>query len=133
MGLEIKETEIAGTRYEVTQLGVKAGQRVIRRLAKVVLPLMVMAQEGGKGLSDIGGLLDHLSDEDVDYLCDTFAATTKMRAAAGGELTPLTKVYEVHFAGKYIELFQWLRFCVEVNFGSFLDVLKLSAGTTPTR
>ena len=46
---------------------------------------------------------------------------------------PLTgEFFEVHFAGRYHVLVQWLRFAHEVNYGPLADWLRTAAASAPT-
>lgn len=129
---ETKEKQIGerGYTYHVTQFGAKQGGRVLVRLLK-----MIGAAAGGalKGddenafsLEAIGRLLSNLAEsvteQDFDYLCDTFAAASQVSGGNFKGPVALTTegLFDLHFAGAYKELGLWLVFAVEVNFGSFL-------------
>jgi hypothetical protein len=122
---ETKSKVIGDTTYFVTQLGAKDARRVGRRLARI---FGVAAEADNK----IGKFFDALSDDEFDFLCDTFAKTTLISPAdsplnpATGQPQvqfPLVAKFDDHFAGHMGLMVQWLRFGVEVNFGSFLDEL----------
>lgn len=132
MALE-KVTKVIGeTEYEVTQLDAIRGRKVMVRLAKAFAPVLA----GGKsadGLARLGEALANISDDDVDFLCDTFAPSTSVIStdAQGRRVAPqLSKIFGLHFAGKYDELIQWLYFCLEVNFGSFVKRLQSQQGVS---
>lgn len=132
---ETKEKQIGtrGFRYHVIQFGAREGGRVLVRLLKMIGGAAGEAMAGGDDALDgfdlstvgkmIGNLAETLNESDFDYLVDKFSAVT---AVSGGEYTaPLQLntegVFDLHFAGEYQELGQWLLFCVEVNFGGFLE------------
>lgn len=128
---ETKSKQIGsrGYTYHVTQFGAKEGGRVLVRLLKMVGAAAGGALSGDDesafSLEAIGRLLSNLAEsvteDDFDYLCDTFAKATNV---SGGDFkgpVSLTTdgLFDLHFAGAYAELGQWLMFAIEVNFGSF--------------
>ena len=126
---ETKQKQI-GTRghtYHVTQFGARHGGRVLVRLLKMIGGAAGEAMKGdadGFDMRTVGGMVSNLAEtvneDDFDYLCDTFAKTTSIEL--DGKVVSLTTegLFDLHFAGAYIELGQWLLFAVEVNFGGFL-------------
>ncbi|MBS2020454.1 MAG: hypothetical protein JST00_46785 [Deltaproteobacteria bacterium] len=118
--LKQEEKIIGGYRYKVTQLDAVKGRRAFMRLMKVVGPAYSKGATSGieGALED---LVSRLSEDDVDHFCDVFAKTTQV---SGGDLTEgrepfLRDIFMFHFAGRYLEMVQWLVFCCEVNFASF--------------
>jgi hypothetical protein len=115
-----------GNVYHVTQFGARHGGRVLVRLLKMIGGAAgeALKSEGDFDMNVVGNVVANLaetvSENDFDYLCDTFAVATEVEI--NGKSVPLSTegVFDVHFAGAYIELGQWLLFAVEVNFGSFL-------------
>jgi hypothetical protein len=126
-------TEVIGRyRYAITQLGATQGRKVYRRL----LSLVGSAAEGlggsgeGAALRALGKLVQGLSDEDLDFFCDTFSPMT---AVSGGEFKgspQLDQIFEEHFAGRMVDLTKWLLACFRVNFPDFFALLSsgLAAG-----
>jgi len=143
---ETKEKQIGdrGYVYHVTQFGAKEGGRVLVRLGKMIGSAAGEAiKRGGSDfdMATVGGMIANLaetvSEADFDFLCDTFA---KASAVSGGEFrSPVSLtaegVFDLHFAGAYPELGQWLLFAIEVNFGGFLAgsaiVQKVKAASAP--
>ncbi len=114
---ETKTKSIGQLDYTVTQLGATAGRKVLVRLAKVI-------GAGLGGPEPISGMLAAVNDDDMAFMCDQFAALTTVKI---GDKSPgLKDIFEEHFAGKHLEMIYWLAFCIEVNFGSFLDAAGLS-------
>lgn len=106
MALETRSKTINDTEYEVRQLDAITGRRVLTRL-----------QRAAKSMSD----------EDMDFLCDSFAPSTCVISTneKGQRVAPkLSAIFGLHFAGKYDEMTEWLAFCIEVNFGSFRKRLQ---------
>ena len=101
------------------------------RLFKAVGPAASAAIDSKGGLDSsslstiIGNLAESLSEEDFDYLCQAFASGSAVQN--GSKLVDLKEqgVFDLHFAGRYGELLQWLWFCIEANFGSFLGDLGI--------
>jgi hypothetical protein len=62
-------------------------------------------------------LSDNVSEEDMEYICDTLAACTELDNV--GSWVPLAADKD-HWAGRYLEKFQWLIFALEVNYADFL-------------
>lgn len=129
--LETKTKEIGACSYSVQQLGALKGHQVLMRLLKCIGP----ALEGleGKKLSEevLAGMLakvvSELDEGAVDYFCDAFAGSTTV-LMPDGKAPFLNHVFDVHFAGKYLDLAKWLVFCMEVNFGDFFgEALKSAA------
>jgi hypothetical protein len=94
--------EIHGHVYNVTQLGTKQGLKILSRVSKAP-----------------NGNILALGDEDVDYVCDTFAKHTSVDMA--DKSPQLSAIFELHFRGKYNALVEWLAFCMEVNFSNFSE------------
>lgn len=122
---ETKSKVIGDTTYFVTQLGAKEARSVGRRLAKI---FGIAAEADNK----IGKFFEALTDEELTFLCDTFAKVTlispsdsPLNPATGQPQVqwPLVAKFDDHFAGHLGFMMQWLRFGVEVNFSSFLDEL----------
>ncbi len=114
--LETKSKTIGDHDYRVTQLGATKGRKVLVRLLKACGPAFSLAAEG-RSTEALGKLASDLDEETLDYLCETFAARTDM------DEKPLAPVMELHFAGNYGEMVEWLGFCVQLNFESFFSVL----------
>jgi hypothetical protein len=126
---ETKQKQIGdrGHVYHVTQFGARHGGRVLVRLLKMIGGAAgeALKSEGEFDMQAVGNVVANLaesvSENDFDFLCDTFAKTTSVEIE--GKTIPLTTegIFDLHFAGAYVELGQWLLFAVEVNFGGFLD------------
>lgn len=121
---ETRKETIGEYTYETTQLGALTGRKAFARIAKLAAPALAAA---GDGDNPIAALAKAFGDEDVDYFCDVFAPTTTVTGGAYGSKQPqLSGVFDLHFAGKYMDLTKWLLFCLEANFGSFFSELGLS-------
>lgn len=133
MPRETKDTTIAGVRYQVTQLGATTGGQVMYRLGRAFAVLMAGAAQDK---IDLGAL----PPSDFDWLVKTLQATTKVgivddvtitdklgnaeKVGSGHErMLDLGMVFDDHFAGKYPQMLEWLKFALEVNFGPLSDAL----------
>ncbi len=123
---ETVQKTIGDTVYHITKLGTKDARRVGRRLARV---FGVSAEADGRMVEKF---FEILTDEEFDFLCDTFAKTT-MISPVDSPLVPatgqpqqmwaLTAKIEDQFSGHLGLMMHWLKACVEVNFGNFLEEL----------
>ncbi len=121
--MEQKTTRIGAHSYKVTQLDAVVGRRVFTRLFKIAGPALAKLENGidekalGAALTE---LVTRLEPADVDHFCDTFAEVTEVSGGKYTKAAPqLDTVFSVHFAANYLEMFQWLAFCLQVNFSSF--------------
>ena len=114
---------IEGTTYRVVPVAAGIGNKVMLRLGKVGAPALFTLLASPKSTAGafaaaIPGLvraLDLLTDDDMDFLCKSFAAETQF--GDGSKMRPLAAAFDEHFRGNYAAMFQWLRFSMEVNFG----------------
>ena len=130
-GIRTETKHIGGYDYTVSQLDAIEGRRAFTRLTRFVGPALVHvtgdAVDMAKLFADVAG---RLAEDDVDYFCDLFAKRT---AVSGGDLKAgaqpqLDTIFSLHFAGRYLELVEWLTFCFKVNFGPFFAGLGAKMG-----
>lgn len=140
---------IDGSVYVVKQCGAKEGRAIFFRLSKLLgAPLsglvakidlaqidgaantfeMVSSLQGGLAAA-LTSWVSEARQEDFEYLCEAFASHTKLRltldSSKGGEIeTDLIKQFDDHFAGNYGAMILWLAFAIEVNFQSFLPLIR---------
>jgi len=129
MSRETKTKTIGEYTYHVTQLGTKAGGRVMVRLIKMIgVAAGEAMQDAGKGADfdfdagTVGKILSNLAgtlgEADFDYLCDSFVASTEVTGSDYGDKRLSfgdVEFFDFHFAGSYFELGQWLLFAIEAN------------------
>jgi hypothetical protein len=139
--LKSETRSIGGNEYTVTQLGAARGREILRRIMKVAGPAMEAAarvvatgESGGKATAIVRGLgkvVETLSEEDLSLFCSEFGRASTVRL--GGKSPSVGDVFEVHFAGNYLEMCEWLAFCLEVNYRSFFTgiVAKLGGEAQP--
>lgn len=121
-----------GYRYHVTQFGARHGMRVAIRLMKMIggaAGAALAADEEGFDARVVGAIVANLaetvSEADFEFLCTEFGGATSISGGDFGERqAPLATegLFDLHFAGQYVDLGAWLVFAVEVNFGGFLAV-----------
>lgn len=151
MAFETKSREINGRIYHVTELPAKQGRAMLVRLIKVLGPVFGQLVSGSKprkrslpGLSaqaeaaavgasvlssvtgaSVGRALAELStrltEQDLEWLCTTLGEYTEVQV--DDERRPkLSLAYQnLHFAGRYLEMFGWIGFALEVNFSDFFE------------
>lgn len=126
--LETQKRDIEGVTYEVRQLDAVRGRRVFVRFAKLVAPLLTAVKNTPKGTTGeaqlagiVADVFEAISEDDFDFFCESFAGSTCI--VEGDRKPELSKCFSLHFAGKYLEMLQWLAFCFEVNFGTFFQKL----------
>lgn len=118
---EVVETTIAGTVYKIEKLGAKKGKAIMMTLLRVVGPAL-------EGENKIAKFCELATDAQLDNLCDTFAAVTRISPEANPEVElALKDVFDKHFAGHYGTMILWLKACLDGNFGSFLGELGVDA------
>jgi hypothetical protein len=128
MSLKSKTQAIEGFNYIVTQLPADEGTEMLARFINLISAGVgglswegkLSAEQIGPVLGSVMGnpqLADHLK-----YFCGLFQRYTQVEI--NGNTTNLGNVYSVHFAGRYFAQMQWLKFCLEVNLGDFLDKIR---------
>ncbi len=145
MGIERKEKQCGDHVYEVQQFGAKQGRRILVKVFKLLGPALGEAAGADKGQTDgatISALLRSASESvDVDLfdeVCDAFAQCTRVHLddKRAPKLDDDDNFDQV-FAGNYAEMFQWLAFAFEVNYGSFLGAslaqLARASGASETK
>lgn len=141
--LKTETRRIGPALYYVRQLGALEGQGVLVRLFKILgaaLPELVQAKAGGEAGSlstaALATLASKIEEEDLDYFVRKFAPCTNVHVTEGALKTagpaPLDDTRrDALFAGAYGDMFRWLKFCLEVNFGNFSVGLTGAAPSTP--
>lgn len=139
MAIEAKERRIGATMYRITQLPAKRGRAMLVRFVRLFGPGAGAFVGGlGRGRSGLDGavglgiadaihdLCTRLNEDDLSVISDQFAEFTVIVQSRDVERR-LADVFDDHFAGKYDEMFGWLRACCEVNFSSFFAGSSLGA------
>lgn len=118
------EKLIGETRYKVTPLGAKQGCQVMTRITKLLGGAIDKTNSTNAAALVAGALLE-LSEENLSYFVDTFAKYTDINnEGTNGNWPGLAPLIELHFAANYGEMFEWLQFCIETNYGSLFERAK---------
>lgn len=117
---KVEERKIGDSTYKVSQLGAIKGRSVMLRLTKCLGPALVGLASRETLKASIPDLLANMDieEEDLTYFCDSFAEKTFV-VTPDGKMPRLDNVFDLHFAGRYMEMIQWLGFCLEVNYAGF--------------
>lgn len=133
--LESQQKRIGDIDYQVTQLPAPAGRRLLVRLYKVLGPALAAAlkslpeSSGGISLGElqtsaIGDamfeLAQSITEDELDHVCNVFASQT-LFSRESGKWLPLKDFEDSHWSGNYLQMFQWIGFCLEANYSSFLS------------
>ena len=119
--LETKQHPIDGFVYVITQLGAKKGRTVLAHVMRVVAG-------AAEAEAPVARIAAGLTDAEVDYLCDTFAAVTMVaKAETPDAQVKLSDVFDMHFANRYGPMLKWLWAALETNYSSFLSDMGLNA------
>lgn len=134
--IQTEEKLIGEHTYFVTQLGALQGRKLLRRLVAIAGPALAElvkelppASKDGRGfdlgalnLSTVGAaveaLTERMTEEELEHVCNVLAARTEVQLDPERRV-PLQSIFDVHFAGRYSAMFQWLAFALEVNFRDF--------------
>jgi len=130
--IQSKYKVIDGTEYTVTQFPARVGTRLKFKLAKKLLPGLSTTKLNLDSdvniqviLSWIGGALDNMDpDEAVNLIMEMLASTRRgTHSGQGGvEITP--EIFDLEYAGKYLELYKVLAYVLEVNYGDFFGGVR---------
>lgn len=140
--IETVPKEIDGTTYHLHTLGARDGRHMLVRLTKVLGPSVGRLAEstvdpkgqGGKGLAEavagaIYELSEHLSEADLDWICEKFGNRTEIDQEGGKRHLLDLELQELHFAGRFGTMIKWLAACLEVNFADFFAMSASAAKT----
>jgi hypothetical protein len=138
MARKTETVEIGGNKYEITQLGATLGGEVMFRLGRAFGAILA-------GLKTGNLTVDTLDPADFNWLVQVMIPSTKVGmidVKGKGDLRwhPLKVDFDDHFAGRYPQMMEWLKSCLEVNYGPlqgtlgsiFRGVAALSVSTPQT-
>ncbi len=124
---EPQTTTIGAWRYSVKPLPAGQGLALMARLSKMLGPgvAALVANDGSGAIGRaLSGLLERVNPEEVVEIARQLAATTEVSQAGAKAPASLAEVFDVHFAGDYGPMMEWLKFALEVNFGPFVAALR---------
>jgi hypothetical protein len=127
-----QEREIDGVMYEAWPLKFEKGRPALVKLMATWAVIMGSVTRGAaQGAGAISGVFEALplalSDADFTYYAKLFGDASRFKAPAASEgaddrwVPLLERTQNEHFQGRYSAYFQWIAFCMEVNFSNFFD------------
>jgi hypothetical protein len=123
---DVREFTIGTHVFKIERLGAKLGKKVLARLIRSFGPAF-------EADDTVTKLVEQLTDEQLDYFCDTFAASTRLSPTDKPELEwQLKDRFDDIFSGHYGHMSLWLKSCVETNYADFLSELGVTADTVTT-
>lgn len=127
-----EQTTIGEHAYRVAPMPAGKGLAMLTLMARVIGPAFqnveTLAAIGGAEGQLIADVCARLEEDQVARLHAAFAEHTLVEKSPGkADFVPLAGVFDLHFAGDYEALFDWLRFAFRVNFGPFVSALKRRA------
>lgn len=118
-----QERVIGGTTYKVRPLGHTLARKVFVRAAKAIGPAAAAAAEDPA--KAVGALVENVTDSDLEWIADVFGKVTQYEGPDGWPFLH-KDARELRFGGgKLFEFFEWLAFCLEVNYADFFAFAKL--------
>ena len=126
MPLETQQQVINGRTYSVTQLPAMRALRLLARLGKVVGPALASGMEAN--VSAAAGLLfERLDEAEMEYLVKQLLQGVVV--AEDGKQRDMLVGFDVAYGGAMlVEVFEVLRFALEVQFGPTFAVLLAKLG-----
>lgn len=128
---------IGDVTFHVRQLPFTKARATLVLLSKKVAPglgaLLESMPRKGESLLDkdagqlgdaLSKLLDPLSDADLEHLAEVFGDATCFQRVGSTDRPVLNKANrQALFTGRLVLFFQWLAYCVEVNYSDFFALL----------
>jgi hypothetical protein len=132
--LKVTTKAIGGLTFKVRPLPVIHGREAMVRLTRTFGPALGELVEGGVrngAARAIGSLADRLDSKDLAWLCERFGECSSCAFPDGREM-PIAGNHDEVFAAAYDTMFEWLEFCLEVNFRGFLEKLQRAVEAAKT-
>lgn len=121
---------IGAATYHVVPLPASKSLKVMARVLKMAAPSFGDVASLREAASAVGTLLSGVAadlDEDaIAFVCAELAAVTQVEREAG-KRTPLAPIFDEHFRGDIVGLFEWLKFAAEVTYGPLGEWLRAQA------
>lgn len=131
LDLPEESREIGGLVYTVMPLPTRKALQVMARVLKMAAPgfgdvasLERAAEHMGALVGTLTALLGELDEAVLLFLCESFAEVSRVETAPGRRLSLGGAQLDEHFRGKLPDLFEWLKFAVEVTYGPLVPWLK---------
>ena len=117
-----QEREIDGVMYKAWPIPFAKGRPALVRLLGIVGPVLskiTNAKSAEAASALFSALPASLTDADLTYFANLFGDASAYKTIDGHWAPLVDKTQATHFEGRYLAFFQWLGFCVEVNFSGF--------------
>lgn len=119
--------EIGGVVYEVLPLPSGMSLKVLARVLRMAAPgfesVASLREAAGSLGAMLAGGLSGLDEDVLAFVCNELAKVTRVHMVAD-KVLQLSQVFETHFQGRIVALFEWLRFAAEVTYGPLGERLK---------
>ena len=119
----IRET-INGRMFIIRPLGALKGRKVLTRVTNE-LGAAVSGLSSGDAMDKVASLVTALSDETLEFLCDTFGAATQVHRDNGNEpflvIGENRTIFDDEFSCNYSALIEWIICCFWLNYSDFLE------------
>ena len=123
--LATEDRVIDGKTFTISLLPLAAGRKVYARIQGHIGGLYAIdVSDTGATPLMVAGFAGRLSEEDIQFLCSQFAASTAVDFGDGRVLPLKDDVQSELFMGAYELQFAWLEACIEVNFKGIIEKLK---------
>jgi hypothetical protein len=134
LDLPEQSREIGGAVYTVMALPTRRALQVMARVLKMAAPafgdvnaLELAAEQMGAFIGAVTSLAGELDESVLLFLCESFADVSRVHATIPmhlGKNAAGAYGFDDHFRGKLPDLFEWLKFAVEVTYGPLVPWLK---------
>ncbi len=126
--IETRQKEIGGRQYTVRIMSFSEAQPVYKRIERILSVNPEVVEGAGIGLFMLSSLSGGLSEEDLKFCIERFGPTTTVALNATQVLDLATAdKRNIVFAQRFEEHFEWLDFCVEVNFEGTIAKMRAAA------
>lgn len=136
-GLQTQSRQIGEFTYTYTQLPARKGAEGLRRLGARISPLVAsLAKEVGVGgleasmpavIGGLAGIVTSLSEEDLSFFLALFSDSATVEISPG-KSPKVGAILDLHFAGKYEELLEFLIGGFTVNYQNFFTAALAKLG-----
>ena len=116
--LKTKEISIDGKNFKVTQLGYSEGVELLTKLISIAG--QAFEKQAEKESFSLSRLAANLKVQDLKLVVDKLSNRTLIEREDGSDRWPKLDP-EVDFSGEYGLMLKWLKFALEVNYGSFFS------------
>ena len=118
MALEVSKKHIGSHEYAYNPLSATPAYKLLLKLVKILGPAFAGLTGGKEGFSGAArALSESLDEKSADEIIKQLVQQSFLDGV------PLKTVFEVHFAQSMGELFKFLAFALEAQFGDFLGAM----------